>query len=215
MRPRLLDLFCGAGGAAVGYHRAGFDVIGVDIRPQPHYPFPFIQADAMTFPLDGYDAIHASPPCQAYSTQGNRSRLEHPDLLPAVLERLGKLRIPWVVENVPGATRLMPNRFVLSGAMFGLGVHRPRCFVSNVLVLAPYRMAPPADGIGVYGKLDGRKLYGRRASGGNYHAARTLEQASAAMGIDWMEWDELREAIPPAYTEHVGQQLLAYIEAAV
>src|SRR6516162_8264231 len=112
-RPRLLDLFCGAGGAAMGYHRAGFDVTGVDNRPQPRYPFTFHQADAMTFPLDGFDAIHASPPCQAFTQMSARWRGkgtkadEHPDLITPTLARLRPLEVPWVVENVQGAVRIM------------------------------------------------------------------------------------------------------------
>jgi DNA (cytosine-5)-methyltransferase 1 len=101
-RPRLLDLFCGAGGAAMGYHRAGFDVVGVDIAPQPHYPFEFHQGDAMTWPLDGFDAIHASPPCQAYSSMGNRGRRPAPDLLALTIARLRAHGAPFVVENVEG-----------------------------------------------------------------------------------------------------------------
>src|SRR3989304_1640190 len=105
-KPRLLDLFCGAGGAAMGYHRAGFEVVGVDINPQKHYPFEFHQADAMTYPLDGFDAIHASPPCQHYSvtkSAPNCDGSKHPDLLPSTRARLLKQKAPWVVENVVGA----------------------------------------------------------------------------------------------------------------
>ena len=119
-RPRLLDLFSGAGGAAVGYHRAGFDVVGVDIEPQPHYPFEFHQADAMTFPSSGFDAIHASPPCQAFSIaakyKGTAGR--HKDLLTPTRTRLQAAGLPWVIENVPGAP--MRADYLLCGCMFGL-----------------------------------------------------------------------------------------------
>src|SRR5262245_49421517 len=99
----------------MGYHRAGFDVVGGDINPQPHSPFEFHQADALTYPLDGFDAVHASPPCQAYSTMGNRWRSPAPDLLGPTLERLRALSVPWVVENVAGAKRHMPDAFTLTG----------------------------------------------------------------------------------------------------
>lgn len=216
-RPRLLDLFCGAGGAGMGYHRAGFDVVGVDINPQPHYPFEFHQADAMTFPLDGFDYIHASPPCQAYSTMGNRSRAEDkrklppaPDLLVSMIERLQASSASFVVENVGGAKQLMKPffYFVLSGGQFGLGVHRPRYFVSNRLIIAPPKARPPVNGIGVYGRThDGRRLFNRK-SNGTYRCARTLEEAQIAMGMNWADWHGVKEAIPPAYTEYIGRQLL-------
>jgi len=225
-RPRLLDLFCGAGGAAVGYHRAGFDVVGVDIEPQPYYPFEFHQGDALSY-LDGwnlewvneyFDAIHASPPCQAYSTMGNRSRAEGkrklppaPDLLKATWELLGATGLPYVMENVAGAKALMPNAFILSGGMFGLGVHRPRYFVSNVLILQPARAKPPKNGIGVYGRdHDGRRLFNRK-SNGTYRAPRSLEEAQEAMGMDWADWHGTKEAVPPAYTEYIGAQLLQHL----
>ena len=119
-RPLLLDLFCGAGGAAVGYHRAGFDVVGVDNRPQPRYPYEFHQADAMTWPLDGYDVIHASPPCQAYANvTAWRGRPDsHPDLLAETRQRLEDSGRPWVIENVPEA----PIRadYLMCGSAFGL-----------------------------------------------------------------------------------------------
>lgn len=216
-RPRLLDLFCGAGGAAVGYHRAGFDVTGVDIAPQPRYPFEFHQADALTFPLDGYDAIHASPPCQAYTTMSNRHRGtggradSHTDLIAATRERLFAAGVPYVIENVPGARRQLNAPIALTGGHFGLGVHRPRLFESNVLLLAPPRVRPPDGAIGVYGKLDGRLVW-RRADGTEQRAARTLEQAREAMGMLWADWRGCAEAIPPAYTEYIGRQLLAHVD---
>ena len=123
MRPRLLDLFCGAGGAAMGYYRAGFEVVGVDIKPQPHYPFEFIQADALTFPLDGFNAIHASPPCQGYSLGvRNVNAKATPQLIDAVRTRLLRQDRPWVIENVKGARHAMRTTpdgyFVLCGLMF-------------------------------------------------------------------------------------------------
>lgn len=218
--PRLLDLFCGAGGAAMGYYRAGFDVVGVDIAPQPHYPFEFYQLDALhALDFDGlpchrkFDAIHASPPCQAYSTMGNRARKPAPDLLRIVIDMLEAQSLPYVVENVTGAKQHMPNAFVLSGGMFGLGVHRPRYFVSNILILTPSPVPPPVGGVGVYGRThDGRRLFNRK-SNGTYRAARSLEEAQTAMGMDWADWHGTKEAVPPAYTEWIGRQLLSHLEA--
>jgi DNA (cytosine-5)-methyltransferase 1 len=224
-RPRLLDFFCGAGGAAMGYYRAGFDVVGVDINPQPHYPFEFYQADVMEILPEvaaglwgTFDAIHASPPCQAYSTMGNRSRAEGnrrlppaPDLLLPTWELLKATGLPYVMENVAGAKALMPNAFVLSGGMFGLKVHRPRYFVSNVLILTPPKAKPPPDGVGVYGRdHDGRRLFNRK-SNGTYRAPKTLAEAQEAMGMDWADWHGTKEAIPPAYTEFIGAQLLTHL----
>jgi len=211
VKPRLLDRFCGAGGAAKGYQRAGFYVVGVDIEPQPDYcGDEFYQEDAMTFPLDGYAAHHSSPPCQAYSTMGNRARLPAPDLLRAVIDQYtATVSAPWIVENVAGAKSLMPNAFVLAGGMFGLNVHRPRYFVSNVLIITPAMTRPPKGGIGVYGRThDGRRLFNRK-SNGTYRAANTLLEAQEAMGMDWADWHGTKEAIPPAYTEFIGRQLMA------
>jgi hypothetical protein len=146
VRPRLLDLFCGAGGAAVGYHRAGFDVVGVDINPQPRYPFEFHQADAMTFPLDGFDAIHASPPCQAYShgTPPDK-RSNHPDLLDATRDRLNAAGLPWVIENVPRAPLRSP--VILCGSQFDLTAHDPATGLRTrpSSPLAPARASSPAE----------------------------------------------------------------------
>lgn len=203
---RLLDLFCGAGGAAMGYHRAGFDeIIGVDIEPQPHYPFTFVQADALTFPLDGFDVIHASPPCQAYCkfsrNLGTSDR--HPDLIPPMQRRLEGY--VYVLENVEGAPLASP--FMLCGSMFGLRVRRHRLFESPVLVpsllFAPASCRHDGISIGVYGR--GTTVWHRAKLGRNVGIA----EKRAAMGIDWMTGDELREAIPPVYTEWIGKQLLA------
>lgn len=221
-RPRLLDLFCGAGGAAMGYHRAGFDVVGVDIKPQPHYPFEFHQEDALailTFgPTSEFDAIHASPPCQSETTMSNRHRGrggladEREDLLSPTLELLAEIGMPWVVENVPGARAKMPNPITLHGGMFGLGVHRPRLFSSNVLLLVP-QAAQVKDPVGVYGKAhDGRRLFDR-ADGTTQWAASSLEEAQEAMAMDWADWHGTKEAIPPAYTEYIGKHLLAHLPA--
>ena len=210
-KPKLLDLFCCAGGAAVGYHRAGFEVVGVDNRPQPNYPFEFIQADAMTFPLGGFDAFHASPPCQGYTTMNNRYGLEKtPRLIEPLRNRLKKAGIPYVLENVEGAASAMRDPIRLHGGHFGLRVHRPRLFECFPFILGPGPAPRVQDPVPVYGKLDGRRVW-TRADGTEHRAPKSLAEAQAAMGIDWMTWDELREAIPPAYTEWIGKQLLKAI----
>lgn len=221
MKPRLLDLFCGVGGAARGYQWAGFHVTGVDINPQPDYAGDeFIQADAIEFAADlcdGYpwefDAIHASPPCQAFTTMSNRWRGaggkadSHVNLIAQTRELLEMSRRPYVIENVPGAKAEMRSPFTLSGGMFGLAVDRPRLFESNVFIFT-YRAPKPVDPIGVYGKAhDGRRLF-TRADGTEQRAASSLQEARAAMGMDWGDWDGVREAIPPAYTEWIGRQLM-------
>lgn len=218
MKPRLLDLFCGAGGASMGYHRAGFGVVGIDIAPQPHYPFEFWEADALVSMLGGswheFDAIHASPPCQDFTTMSNRWRGaggkadQHVDLLTPTRAILARIGVPWVIENVVGSKGKMRPTLVLRGGMFGLGVDRPRYFESNVMLFAP-EPGKVENPVGVYGKApDGRRLFSRK-DGSEQRAPRNLKEAQAAMGMDWADWDGVREAIPPAYTEWIGVQLLA------
>jgi DNA (cytosine-5)-methyltransferase 1 len=219
---RLLDLFCGAGGCSVGYKRAGFEVTGVDITAHADYPFTFIQADAMGLLLDHrflstFDVVHASPPCQASTTMSNRWRGknsaadEHTNLIPEVFWQLETWGGVYVVENVVGAKADMPGAVIYHGGAFGLKVARPRLFVSNVPLIPPKHIRVD-DPVGVYGAMDGRRLMTRK-DGSIQRAAKTLEEGSAAMGIDWMGWDDLREAIPPAYTEHIGQQLINALAA--
>jgi DNA (cytosine-5)-methyltransferase 1 len=232
-KPRLLDLFCGAGGCTKGYQRAGFYVVGVDVKAQPNYcGDEFYEADALevlaaggvgAWLLGDFGALHASPPCQAFTQMSARWRGkgtkadDHLDLLTPTLEIVRELDMSWVVENVVGAKRMMSPTVVLHGGMFGLGVHRPRLFESNVMILAS-KSAQTSFPIGVYGtKPDGRTTYRYRKHGNMkgkslIRAAKSIEEASAAMGIDWMTWDEIRESIPPAYTEHIGGYLLAEVE---
>lgn len=205
---RVLDLFCGAGGASMGYHRAGFEVVGVDIKPQPDYPFTFIQADALEegmslAPL--FDLIHASPPCQAFSITGNLARAQGKeqstvDLLTPLRPLLEATGLPYVIENVKGAPLRDP--MVLCGSMFGLKVRRHRLFESNLLLQppGPCRHKEQGKPVGVYHTLNDSIPFGGTT-------ARTLEEGQEAMGIDWMPWKSLKEAIPPAYTEWIGQQI--------
>jgi len=224
-RPRLLDLFCGAGGAAMGYHRAGFDVVGVDIAPQPHYPFPFIRADALTYPLDGFDAVHASPPCQAYSRLRHLPWLrdrQYWDSVPPTRARLEESGVPWVMENVEGAP---VDGIYLCGTMFGLAwsdgvpLYRHRLFESTLFMLAPghprhYQVLVPGPLLKHRGRLNnGGVGRGSKASTGRTRMPK-VRGAMGAMGIDWMTGNELSQAIPPAYTEWIGAQLLASIEEA-
>ncbi len=204
----MLDLFCGAGGCAVGYHRAGFDVTGVDIAPQPRYPFPFVQADALEYVAAHgreFDVIHASPPCQAYSRTQRIHGKEYPDLLAATRRALEATGRPWVIENVEEAPL---GGIVLCGTFFGLKVLRHRRFESSELLLCGYQCRHPKDNrcvqvgrpicagqfVTVAGNISGVKLAGK------------------AMGIDWMIRRELTQAIPPAYTEFIGRQLRHYLE---
>ncbi len=218
MKPRLLDLFCGAGGAAMGYSRAGFEVVGVDIDPQPHYSFEFHQANALTFPLEGFDAIHASPPCQAYSKAVKQvNRPGHPQLLEPTRELLMTSGRPWVIENVPGAPLRSP--ITLCGSGFGLPIRRHRLFESSEFLMAvpcaheaypaiyppAWNRTTPLRVLSISGGYQTRKQIGEDF----------MAQHKAAMGIDWdIAYDELSYAIPPAYTEWIGRQLLAAIEAA-
>jgi DNA (cytosine-5)-methyltransferase 1 len=208
----------------MGYHRAGFDVVGVDLNPQPRYPFPFFQADALAVLADPKllswdlaDAIHASPPCQAHTTMSNRWRGKethadtHLDLIPQTRELLEASGLPWVIENVPGARASMVNPITLHGGMFGLGVHRPRLFETSIQIAAPPAATSVKNPLGVYGRLDGRRLMTRK-DGTEQRAPKHLWQAREAMGIDWMEWRELAESIPPAYTEYIGRQIIGLCE---
>ncbi len=210
---RLLDLFCGAGGAAMGYSRAGFDeIVGVDIKAQPRYPFTFVQADALEFVRSfgaGFDAIHASPPCQRWlsftkapwmpQASQDRERPDHLTAMVAFLEQFGK---PFIVENVPTSPLL--QTVSLCGSSFGLRVRRHRKFATNFWVW-PATCQHQAQGppVGVYGHG------GPKNPGGRGRRYKNRAEASAAMGgLDWMSLHEMVEAIPPAYTEFIGRQLL-------
>lgn len=215
-RPRLLDLFCGAGGCSVGYFRAGFDVVGVDIAVQPRYPFfDVIEGDAIEVLSDRsflaeFDVIHASPPCQAYSVTGARwGRRKHVELVEPVREILIASGKPYVIENVVGAPLRAP--ITLCGSMFGLGVgdailKRHRLFESSLSLSAPCRcLCLGRRAVGVYGTGG---AWTRTAAGGGGVKVSGAD-AAIALGIDWTDYQPaLAQAIPPAYTTHIGQQIL-------
>lgn len=223
MRPRALDLFCCAGGAGMGLHRAGFEVVGVDIKPQPRYPFEFHQADALTFPTDGFDFIWASPPCQKHTSLKNMyNAREHVDLIPETTAKLKKTGAYWCIENVVGAP--LENPFILCGTMFGLGVddadlQRHRQFQTNFpIVLIPPCNHGARSTMGVYGgHVRNRKrtigIYGKGARDSRRKMDKgcpdfTADQGREAMGIDWMTIAELSQAIPPAYSEFIGREAI-------
>lgn len=201
---KLLDLFCGAGGASKGYSQAGFEVVGVDLYAQPHYPFDFIQGDALEYVQehgDEYDVIAASPPCQLYSVTRPLSDKEHPDLVYDTREAISHK--PYIIENVVGAP--LKNPITLCGSMFGLKVYRHRLFESNLRIVQPEhpkhiwpvakmgRMPKDGEFIHVVGHFTGKKY------------------AETAMGIDWMVRNEMAQAIPPAYTKYIGGQIIEQI----
>lgn len=226
-RPRLLDLFCCAGGAAEGYHRAGFDVVGVDIEPQPNYPYEFHQRDALEV-LDEldyvatFDAVHASPPCQGYLNLSRQNeamgrRLEHDQLIVKVREGLRQHGLPYIIENVENARPHMLEPIRLCGSSFGLPIRRHRLFESSEpLVGVPcnhhwqtvprywtgYRPKAP-DGTRAERKSTVVQIYG---NGGDTH------EWGPALGLEGRTPRELAEAIPPAYTEFLGRQLLRFVE---
>lgn len=221
-KPRLLDLFCGAGGAATGYHRAGFEVVGVDIKPQPNYPFTFCRGDALKasflnvrgeqLTFGDFAAIHASPPCQAFSVSTNyrpENRTKYPDLVGPTRELLRQTGLPYVIENVPGAP--LVDYVVICGSGLGLPLRRHRLFESNF----PLMGVPCA-----HGQFPWREEYKastnrkRRSVAvlGEWRVPFHLQQEAAE--IDWMTLEELSEAIPPAYTEMIGHQLMSHLKAA-
>ena len=214
---RLLDLFCGAGGAAMGYHRAGFEVVGVDIAPQPHYPFEFHQGDALDYLAahwQEFDAIHASPPCQASTalTKGtNRGRL-YVNLIPATREMFAQIDAPTVIENVQGSD--VRRDLTLCGEMFGLGVIRHRYFELGGWSAEQPRHRPHRGRVSGYRHgqwFDGPyvAVYGDGGGKGS------VPEWQHAMGIDWTDVRKsIAEAIPPAYTEYVGRQLIEHMEVA-
>lgn len=201
MKPKALDLFSGAGGAAMGIYRAGFDVVGVDIKQQSRYPFRLVQADAFRLPFDlkSFDFIWASPPCQRFTNARVIHGNDHPDLLTPMREQLKASGVPWVIENVPGAP--MRADVVLCGSLFGqpkLRRHRLFEFWKPSLMLVPPCSHGP-ETISVFGH-----------GGHVYHG---LEEWREIMGIDWMTRDELAQAIPPAYSEFLCRQILKQIRA--
>jgi DNA (cytosine-5)-methyltransferase 1 len=227
VRPRLLELFCGAGGSGVGYDRAGFDVVGVDIKSQPHYPFQFHRADARdmlgsvierqargeaNFFLGRIDAIHVSPPCQGFTDlQHMHNAKHHDDLLTPTRMLLIESGLPYVIENVEGAP-MNGSHVTLCGSAFGLGtdgaeLRRHRRFEANFPIMVP----PCQHGrekrvIGVYG---GHGRDRRRMLNGQDFPVTARREA---MGIDWMTGAELSQAVPPAFTEHIGFYLMAEVK---
>lgn len=210
---RLLDICCGAGGAAKGYADVGFEVTGVDIRIQRHYPYNFVLADAMDIlkdDLDGFDAIHASFPCQAYSPLSRfPSSTDKPDLIEEGRELLEKTGLPYVIENVPGAP--LRNPVLFCGPAFGLEVIRHRIFEANFPLTSPgcmHRYGGTTKGL--YIAFCGRNRDNEKWR--NTPQRRGETEHKIAMGCDWMTRREARQAIPPVYTEHIGRQLLDYLE---
>jgi DNA (cytosine-5)-methyltransferase 1 len=223
VRPRLLDLFCCEGGASRGYAEAGFEVVGVDVDPQPNYPYEFHLADAMTFPLAGFDAVTASPPCTGHSTMAavNGFRGEHGTewMLHATIDRLASSGKPYVVENVSGAR--LPGSLTLCGSEFGLTdgeylLKRHRKFVSNILLMGAGGCACRGRRIiGVYGDLskNDRKATSRVRADGRPHGDMRagVERARRIMRMPWASPHGLTQAIPPAYTRFLGEQLMAHL----
>jgi DNA (cytosine-5)-methyltransferase 1 len=215
---KLLDLFCKAGGAGMGYHLAGFDVVGVDIEPQPNYPFEFHQSDALEFlELHGNEfcAIHASPPCQAYTRAGAFHNKKHPELIEPTRELLLKTGKPYIIENVPGAP-VRPD-LILCGSMFGLGYqgltlyrHRWFEFGGFSIALAPATCNHKNISISVFGHtVLGASKNGKTYKHPNERQELGVDAGREAMGISWMSKAELSQAIPPAYTKYIGGLLLA------
>jgi DNA (cytosine-5)-methyltransferase 1 len=234
-RPILIDFFCCEGGASTGYHRAGFDVFGVDIEPQPNYPFPFHQGDALdvlrrlidgeavpfTLPdgrivlvtLDMVAAIAASPPCQAHSTI-TPDKSKHVDLIPQTRELLVETGLPYIIENVEGAKRELIDPVMLCGSSFALRVRRHRMFESNVyLTSIPCAHGQQGTPVGVYG--DHADGFSKRPNGTSRGVkAQTVPEAREVMGMPWATWHGTTQAIPPAYTEYLGAQLIRSLAVA-
>jgi len=211
---RLLDLYCKAGGASKGYADAGFDVVGIDIKKQKRYPYEFIQADCLEIIKDldylrTFDVIAASPPCQTHSrtkhlrnAQGKST--DKVDLIPQTRQALIESGKPYIIENVPGAPLVDPVQFC--GSSFGLKVRRHRLFESSIKIVGSIcNHKTQGKPVGIYGSMRDEIPQGG-------HTAKSIEEAREAMGIDWMIWGELVEAIPPRYTYEIGKQLLSVLQ---
>lgn len=206
--PKVLDIFCGAGGASTGYHMVGFDVEGVDIKHGKRYPFTYHRLEFHSLGVEmlkGYDFIHASPPCQTFSITKNLRNAQGKstdkvDLLAPTRELLQASGVPYIIENVPGAPLINP--VLICGSAFGLKVRRHRLFESNLL-LKGTTCNHKAQGrpVGIYGSMKDEIPNGGRT-------AHSMQEANEAMGIDWMIWSELVEAIPPHYTKYLGKQVM-------
>lgn len=222
-RPRLLDLFCGAGGCSVGYERAGFDVVGIDLEPHSDYPYRLMVANVMellAIPefLVAFDVVHASPPCPRYSSATpTENRDKHPDLVEPVRNALVQWGGAYIIENVPGAPLLNP--VLMCGASLGLAadcrdghrrqLKRHRLFESNLPLMSPGCGCDGRQKIGVYGDGGGGART-QNAQGGGYKGHP--EESRQAMGIDWMRnRKDLSDAIPPAYTQYLGEPLIEQI----
>lgn len=213
---RILDLFCGAGGAAMGLNRAfpEAEIVGVDIKEQPRYPFTFVRGDAMEYPLDGFDFVWASPPCQAYvdPNANGRKASKHPRLIEPTRERLKSAGVWWVIENIDGSP--LKAGAMLCGTMFGLRVLRHRYFESNFPFPFPmgcnhWGTVASGEFIGVYARGGKGHRHGRGVRDAKPKPPKV--SASEAMGIHWMTETELRQAIPPSYGEWVGKACRAII----
>lgn len=213
IRPKLLDLYCKAGGASMGYYRAGFDVTGIDIVNQRKYPFKFIQADVKDILKDhkflkSFDAIAASPPCQLFSQtkhlrDAQSRQTKKINMIPETIEGLMMSGKPWIVENVEGAPFNKPVQ--VCGSAFGMKIRRHRLFESNIHLVGTSCYHKEQDKVvGIYGQL-------RDQIPGGGRTANSLEEAREVMGIDWMPWTSLVEAIPPNYTEFLGKQLIRFV----
>jgi len=212
MKPRVLDLFCCQGAASRGYEQAGMTVVrGVDISPQPRYPYPFTQADAISYVLDmalEVDFIHASPPCQHDSDcqriQGN----DHPDLIGPTREALELTGLPYVIENVGGAEAKLKNPVELCGAMFGLHTYRHRYFECG----GGFSFEPPPH---PRHEKETVKMGRPLEPGDFYHAVGNFSgvpYVARDMGVEWMSRDGIRECIPPAYAEYIGRQFISHLK---
>lgn len=221
MKPKVLDLFCSAGGAGYGYHLAGFDVVGVDIVEQKNYPFPFVKADALeylkTVDLAQFSVIHSSPVCKAYTNCNLSPREKHPMQIANVRRALEVTGKPYIIENVLGAKHHMKASLLLCGSMFGLPVQRHRLFEiggTDLFIYPPSSCDHRKATIAVYGHSvwDSSIEGTRRKDGRRRPDSVPVEVGREALGIDWMSQKELAQAVPPAYTRHIGLQLLARIE---
>jgi DNA (cytosine-5)-methyltransferase 1 len=217
--PRILDLFCCQGGAGTGYHRAGFDVVGVDIDPQPNYPYEFHQGDALVFlkeHWDEFDAVHASPPCQSFLNLGKVNialgrDYDYPNLIGPTRELLEEIGKPYVIENVQDARSHMVDPVRICGTGLGRPLRRHRLFESNI----------PLEGVSCdHGAFTEPKYWtGWRPKGEKrlstvvqvYGNAGGQHEWPDAMGIDWMDRHGFVEAVPPSYTEHIGRQLIEHL----